>query len=80
MNLDWIIHALPLVEGRALRVEGDGRVLAGVRNFKLQISDFIFGNLRFAVCNPDGNAFDSPGSPLTLHSVVTFSLIMNNPG
>ncbi len=49
-------------------------ILADARNFISQISDFIFWNLRFAICNPEGYAFVPEGLQLDR------SFTANNPG
>ena len=49
---------------------------------EFQIADLRFHiwHLRFAICNPEGHAFASAGSPLGLQSVVVLAGNMNNPG
>jgi hypothetical protein len=36
-------------------------VLASTRNFTSQIADFIFWNLRFGICDPEGHVFAAEG-------------------
>jgi hypothetical protein len=36
-------------------------VLASTRNFRSQIADSIFWNLRFAICDPEGHVFAAKG-------------------